>query len=171
MSGTQNFATLAIHAGQDPEKWTHGAVIPPVVLATTYFQSSPANPIGGYEYSRSGNPTRECLETALAAVEGAAYGLTFCSGLATTQSILQSFVKSGKPIMSSLVNVLHQFHLNQVIMLFPVKIVMAEQVYYFDLVLPDLELMSPLWMERVLKHLSMLLKVILVNVMFDCYCY
>ena len=103
MPGSQNFATLAIHAGQDPRKWTHGSVIPPVVLATTYFQSSPANPIGGYEYSRSGNPTRECLETALAAIEGASYGLAFSSGLATTQPILQAFVKSGKAIMSGLV--------------------------------------------------------------------
>ena len=73
MNSSQGIGTTAIHAGQSPKQWTHGAVIPPISLSTTFYQPSPAQPIK-YEYSRSGNPTRECLETALAALEGAKYG-------------------------------------------------------------------------------------------------
>lgn len=75
MQSGHGIGTIAIHAGQEPQQWNHGAVIPPVCLSTTFYQPYPAQPIK-YEYSRSGNPTRECLETALAALEGAKYGET-----------------------------------------------------------------------------------------------
>ncbi|RWS22095.1 cystathionine gamma-lyase-like protein [Leptotrombidium deliense] len=80
------FGTKAIHAGQDPKQWTSWAVIPPISLSTTFQQPAPAEPLE-YEYSRSGNPTRKCLETALAALEGGKFGMVFSSGLATTLTI------------------------------------------------------------------------------------
>lgn len=84
MSG---FETRAIHAGADPDPVT-GAVVPAISLATTFAQSA----VGvhqGYEYSRSGNPTRAALETCLADLEGAAHGFAFSSGLAAEHAILQ----------------------------------------------------------------------------------
>src|SRR6186997_3444716 len=80
------FETLAIHAGQPPDAAT-GAVVPPISLATTFAQRE----VGvhqGYEYSRSGNPTRTALETCLASLEGAAHGLAFSSGLGATTTIM-----------------------------------------------------------------------------------
>ncbi|XP_055942977.1 cystathionine gamma-lyase-like [Argiope bruennichi] len=79
------FATRAIHDGQDPQKWSHKAVIPPISLATTFQQHAPAEH-SGFEYSRSGNPTRQCLEESLASLENAKYALCFASGLAATLS-------------------------------------------------------------------------------------
>uniref|UniRef100_A0A8C4QBU3 Cystathionine gamma-lyase n=1 Tax=Eptatretus burgeri TaxID=7764 RepID=A0A8C4QBU3_EPTBU len=73
MSRSHGFATLAMHAGQDAEQWRSCAVVPPISLATTFKQHAPGQH-EGYEYSRSGNPTRKCLEEAVAAVDGAKYG-------------------------------------------------------------------------------------------------
>ena len=86
MSGGQGFETRAIHAGQAPDPLT-GAVVPPLSLATTFAQSA-VGEHAGYEYSRSGNPTRTALETCLADLEGAAHGLAFASGLAAEHAIL-----------------------------------------------------------------------------------
>jgi cystathionine gamma-lyase len=80
--------TLAIHAGQEPDP-TSGAVMVPIVLASTFAQESPGVH-KGFEYSRSGNPTRRALETCLAALEGGARGLSFASGLAATTTILHT---------------------------------------------------------------------------------
>ncbi len=80
------FETLAIHAGQDPDPVT-GAVVPSVSVATTFAQSGVGRH-AGYEYSRSGNPTRRALETCVAALEGAAGGLAFASGLAAEDAVL-----------------------------------------------------------------------------------
>ena len=63
------FETLAIHAGQDPDPLT-GAVVPPIYQVSTYKQDGVGGLRGGYEYSRSANPTRKALEDCLAAVEG-----------------------------------------------------------------------------------------------------
>jgi cystathionine beta-lyase/cystathionine gamma-synthase len=71
--------TLAIHAGQ-PADPIHGAVMQPIVLASTFAQESPGAH-KGYDYSRSGNPTRNALEACLAALEGATHGFAFASGL------------------------------------------------------------------------------------------
>jgi cystathionine gamma-lyase len=80
------FATLAIHAGQDPDPAT-GAVITPIYATSTYHQEAPGRH-RGYEYSRSGNPTRSALEACLAALEGGERGLAFASGLAATTAVL-----------------------------------------------------------------------------------
>ncbi|CAG8550573.1 9158_t:CDS:2 [Ambispora leptoticha] len=82
------FGTRAIHAGQQPDPHT-GAVIPPISLSTTFQQSS----IGmhkGFEYSRSGNPTRQSFEEAVAALEKGKYGLAFSSGSAVTATLVSS---------------------------------------------------------------------------------
>jgi cystathionine gamma-synthase len=81
------FETLAIHAGQDPDPVT-GAVVPPISLATTFAQES-VGKHRGFEYSRSGNPTRSALERCVAALEGAAHGLAFASGLAAEDAVLR----------------------------------------------------------------------------------
>jgi cystathionine gamma-synthase len=81
------FETLAIHAGSDPDPAT-GAVVPPISLSTTYAQSA-VGEHQGWEYSRSGNPTRAGLETCVAALEGAAHGLAFASGLAAEDAVLR----------------------------------------------------------------------------------
>src|SRR5436853_1705901 len=84
------FATRAIHAGQDPDPAT-GAVIVPIYQTSTFAQEA----VGvhkGYEYARSGNPTRTALEAALAALDGGTHALAFASGLAaeTTTMLLAS---------------------------------------------------------------------------------
>ncbi len=86
---TDSFDTRAVHAGWDPDPVT-GAVVPPIHLATTYAQDSPASPVGDFEYSRSGNPTRAVLETALAELEGARHGFAFASGLAAEDCVLRT---------------------------------------------------------------------------------
>ncbi len=83
------FETKAIHAGQESDPST-GAVIVPVFQTSTYQQEA----IGkhkGYEYSRTGNPTRTALETCLAELEGGKYGLAFSSGLAATTAVFSLF--------------------------------------------------------------------------------
>jgi cystathionine gamma-lyase len=86
MSETHRFETLAVHAGQSPDPTT-GAVMTPVYLTSTYAQAGPGEH-KGFEYSRTRNPTRDALEACLAALEGAAHGLAFASGLAATDAIL-----------------------------------------------------------------------------------
>jgi cystathionine gamma-synthase len=86
MSGRDGFETRAIHAGMPPDPLT-GAVVPAVSLATTYAQSAVGEHTG-YEYSRSGNPTRSALEACLSDLEGATHGLAFSSGLAAEHAIL-----------------------------------------------------------------------------------
>ncbi|KAI8340253.1 Cys/Met metabolism PLP-dependent enzyme-domain-containing protein [Chlamydoabsidia padenii] len=85
---TTGFGTRAIHAGQEPDP-SSGAVIPPISLSTTFKQSA-AGVHSGYEYSRSGNPTRHNFETAVAALEGGKYGLAFASGSSVTATILNT---------------------------------------------------------------------------------
>ena len=79
------FATRAIHAGQEPDAAT-GAVVPPIYQVSTYKQDGVGGLRGGWEYSRSGNPTRAALEAALAAVEGGAAGFAFASTTSVTPS-------------------------------------------------------------------------------------
>jgi cystathionine gamma-lyase len=82
------FATRAIHAGQDADPAT-GATIVPIYATSTYTQAAPGQH-KGYEYSRSGNPTRTALETCLAALENGERGLAFASGLAATTAVLST---------------------------------------------------------------------------------
>lgn len=81
------FETRAIHEGQEADLAT-GAVTVPVYQTSTYQQDGIGKP-RGYEYSRTGNPTRHALETALASLEGAKHGLAFASGVAATTAVLQ----------------------------------------------------------------------------------
>jgi cystathionine gamma-synthase len=91
------FETRAIHTGQDPDP-TSGAVVPPISLSTTFAQDA-VGEHKGYEYARSGNPTRTALETCLASLEGAAHGFAFASGLAAEDGLLRSLVKPGDRIL------------------------------------------------------------------------
>ncbi|KAG5850078.1 cystathionine gamma-lyase-like isoform X1 [Anguilla rostrata] len=93
----KSFATDAIHVGQEPEQWNSMAVVPPISLSTTFKQFGPGNHTG-FEYSRSGNPTRNCLEKAVAALDGAKYCLAFASGLAATTTITH-LLKAGDGIV------------------------------------------------------------------------
>ena len=91
------FATKAIHAGQEPDPST-GAIMTPIYQTSTYVQTG----IGehkGYEYARSGNPTRTALESCLAALENGRYGLSFASGLAAESAVL-SLLNPGDHIVS-----------------------------------------------------------------------
>ncbi len=85
------FETRAIHAGQEPDPLT-GAVMTPVYMTSTYAQNAPGDTIGGYEYSRSHNPTRTALQENLASLEGGTFGLCFSSGLAAASALLSRFV-------------------------------------------------------------------------------
>ena len=82
------FETRAIHVGQEPDPVT-GAVVPPISLSTTFAQES-VGEHRGYEYSRSGNPTRTALEEVLASLEGTRHGLAFASGLAAEDNIMRT---------------------------------------------------------------------------------
>ena len=81
------FATRAIHAGQEPEPST-GAVVVPIFQTSTYAQPQ-LGKHRGYEYSRTGNPTRTALETCIASLEGGRYGLAFASGMAAEATIMR----------------------------------------------------------------------------------
>ncbi|MGY1824942.1 cystathionine gamma-synthase [Blastococcus sp. SYSU DS0541] len=92
------FNTRAIHAGQEPDPAT-GAVIPPLHLTTTYKQDGVGGLRGGYEYSRSGNPTRDALQAQLAALEQGTTALAFASGLAAEDVLLRTVCRPGDSIV------------------------------------------------------------------------
>ncbi len=91
------FETRAIHAGQEPDPST-GAVITPVYATSTYVQSEPAVH-QGYEYSRTGNPTRAAYETCIANLEGGRYGFAYASGMAATDAVL-TLLDSGGHVLA-----------------------------------------------------------------------
>ena len=88
------FETRAIHAGYDPDPTT-GAVIPPIYATSTYKQDGVGGLRGGYEYSRSANPTRTALEGALAALEEGERGFAFASGLAAEDTLVRALTRPG----------------------------------------------------------------------------
>ena len=92
------FSTRAIHAGQDPDATT-GAVVPPIYQVSTYKQDGVGGLRGGYEYSRSGNPTRAALEEALRAAEGGAAAFAFASGLAAEDTLLRAALRPGDHVI------------------------------------------------------------------------
>ncbi|MGA5304170.1 cystathionine gamma-synthase [Nucisporomicrobium flavum] len=99
MTGNEyGFDTLAIHAGQDPDPRT-GAVVPPIYQTSTYAQDAVGAPRLGYEYSRSGNPTRDALQECLAAIEGGRRGLAFASGLAAEDTLLRTVCRPGDHVV------------------------------------------------------------------------
>jgi cystathionine gamma-synthase len=96
-AGDYGFETLAIHAGQDPDPTT-GAVVVPIYQTSTYVQEE-VGQHKGYEYSRSGNPTRTALEECLQALEGGARGLAFASGLAAEDAVLRTLLNPGDHVL------------------------------------------------------------------------
>ena len=92
------FETRAIHAGYEPDPTT-GAVIPPIYATSTYKQDGVGGLRGGYEYSRSANPTRTALEGALAALEEGERGFAFASGLAAEDTVIRSLCNPGDHVV------------------------------------------------------------------------
>jgi cystathionine gamma-synthase len=92
------FNTLAIHAGQEPDPVT-GAVVVPIYATSTYAQDGVGGTRGGYEYSRSANPTRTALEEAIAALEGGTRGLAFASGLAAEDALFRAVCRPGDHVI------------------------------------------------------------------------
>lgn len=95
---SMKFATKAIHAGVEPDPTT-GAIMTPIYQTSTYVQQAPGKH-KGYEYARTQNPTRNALQTALAALENGKHGLCYASGLAATDAILKLF-KPGDEIIAT----------------------------------------------------------------------
>jgi cystathionine gamma-synthase len=93
------FSTRAIHAGQDPDLTT-GAVVTPISLSTTFAQDGVGNH-KGFEYSRSGNPTRSAMETQIASLEQARYGMAFASGLAAEDNILRVLTQGQRILLGN----------------------------------------------------------------------
>src|SRR3954449_5398873 len=98
MPAEPGFATRAIHAGQEADPAT-GATVVPIYATSTFTQDAPGEH-KGFEYSRSGNPTRTALETCLAALEGGEQGLAFASGLAATTAVL-SLLRPGDEVAAA----------------------------------------------------------------------
>ncbi|CAN5824577.1 cystathionine gamma-synthase [soil metagenome] len=96
---TSGFETRAVHAGQPPDPaW--GAVVPPISLSTTFAQDG-VGAHSGYEYARSGNPTRGALETCVADLESARHGLAFASGLAAEDAVLRLVPPGGRVVLGN----------------------------------------------------------------------
>lgn len=93
------FATRLIHAGMEPDPST-GAIIPPIYQTSTFVQTAPGNN-KGYEYARSQNPTRKALETALASIENARFGLSFSSGVAASDAVIRLLLPGDEVIAAN----------------------------------------------------------------------
>jgi cystathionine beta-lyase/cystathionine gamma-synthase len=93
------FGTKAIRSGQEPDPIT-GAVVPPIHMASTYVHQKVGELKAGWEYARSGNPTRGALERSIAALENARYGLAFASGMAA-ETAVSSLVRTGEHIVAT----------------------------------------------------------------------
>ncbi len=96
------FETKAIHIGEEPnlKEGGSGDVVVPIHLSSTFARREVDKPTGGYEYSRSGNPTRNALEKRLASLENARFGLAFSSGLAAETVICMTLLKAGDHVIA-----------------------------------------------------------------------
>jgi cystathionine gamma-lyase len=96
------FSTKAIHVGEEPnlKEGGCGDVVAPIHLAATFARKEIDKPTSGYEYARTGNPTRHSLEKRLAALENAKYGLAFASGLAAETTLALSLLKKGDHVVA-----------------------------------------------------------------------
>ncbi len=92
------FNSKTIHGGQQPDK-AYGAVMPPIYQTSTYAQTTPGGH-QGFEYSRSGNPTRTALENSLASIENGNYGLAFASGLSAMDAVIK-LLEPGDEVVST----------------------------------------------------------------------
>ena len=95
--GADQFATIAVHAGLEPDPGT-GAVIPPIHQSSTYVQPRVGELVDGYDYSRASNPTRAALERALGVLEGG-QGTAFASGLAATHALITAACSAGDHVV------------------------------------------------------------------------
>jgi cystathionine gamma-synthase len=98
MTSQDGFETLAIHAGQEPDPLT-GAVVPPIYQVSTFKQDGVGGLRGGYEYSRTANPTRTALEQCLTALEGGSAALAFASGMAAEDCLLRTVCSPGDHVL------------------------------------------------------------------------
>ena len=98
MPSSHDFSTRAIHTGQEFDPTT-GSVIPPIYQTSTFVQDGIGGLRNGYEYARSGNPTRTSLETLIANLEGGKHGFSFASGLAGEDTLLRAILKPGDHIV------------------------------------------------------------------------
>jgi cystathionine gamma-synthase len=96
--GFRGLATKAIHAGYRPDPVT-GAVNPPIYASSTFAQDGVGGLRGGFDYARTGNPTRAALEASLAAVEEGAFGRAFGSGMAATDCALRAMLRPGDHVV------------------------------------------------------------------------
>lgn len=96
---SKSLETVCVHAGVEPEPQT-GAIMTPIFQTSTYVQPTPGKPLM-WDYSRGGNPTRLALETSLAALERAKHGISYASGLAAEQSIVQAALEPGARVIVS----------------------------------------------------------------------
>jgi cystathionine gamma-lyase len=96
------FSTKAIHEGEEPnlKEGGCGDVVTPIHLAATFARKEIDKPTGGYEYARTGNPTRHALEKRLAVLENAKFGLAFASGLAAETTVALSLLKKGDHVVA-----------------------------------------------------------------------
>lgn len=101
-SNHYGFSTKAIHVGEQPDfrEGATGDVVVPIHLSTTFAREKVSIPTAGYEYTRSLNPTRKALESKLASLENAEYGLAFSSGLAAETTVLLALLRSGDHIVA-----------------------------------------------------------------------
>ena len=90
----QGFSTRAIHAGYEPDPLT-GAVNVPIYASSTFAQDGVGGMRGGFEYARTGNPTRQALEANAASIESGTFGRAFASGMAATDAILRASLRPG----------------------------------------------------------------------------
>lgn len=97
-TGNKKFGTKAVHAGQQPDSAT-GAIMTPVYQTSTFIQDSPGHH-RGYEYARSGNPTRSALEACIAGIENARYGICFSSGMGAVDAVMK-LLKPGDEVIST----------------------------------------------------------------------
>ncbi|HWN28528.1 MAG TPA: PLP-dependent transferase, partial [Actinomycetospora sp.] len=92
------FSTRALHDGQDPDPTT-GAVVVPIFATSTFAQDGVGGLRGGFEYARTGNPTRTALETTLASLEGARHARAFASGMAAEDALLRGVLRPGDHVL------------------------------------------------------------------------
>ena len=94
------FETRAIRAGQPHDQRT-GGVVTPISMSTTFAQDSPGSPKNGYEYSRTGNPTRHAYEACVASLEGAQYGFAFASGLSAEDALFRQLTPGSQILLGN----------------------------------------------------------------------
>ncbi len=97
---SQGFGTRAVHSGEEPDLKASGDVVVPIHMSSTFARRQTDSPTGGFEYTRTGNPTRLALEKRLASLEGADHALAFASGMAASTTLLLTMLKAGDHVVA-----------------------------------------------------------------------